>query len=151
MYWERKISLLKEQFPPSDFRDPFIDWSEILKKIEIPFIIKKNGNHPFKNWAKNIKSEQLLRTIPQQNIGEELEKLNPAQNYWVVFVMGDLTTGKQEVYDCKPDPLRLLLEGFPWSYFIVDKRYAWLAFFKRDHDKQEISIIKSGSSPTPFD
>ena len=38
MYWEEHIDLLKRKFGLKDFKVPFNDWKEILKRIESNFI-----------------------------------------------------------------------------------------------------------------
>jgi hypothetical protein len=151
MFWEEKIDLLKKNFSQTDFRDPFTEWLEILKKIESKFIIKNNANDHFTNWSSCLKNSILVKTIPTKYIPKEIQKLNRATNYYVVIVTGNSPTSKQLIYDCKPNSMEFLLSMAPGHFYIIDKKYKWLTFFKINPDNIEASILKSGVQETPFD
>jgi hypothetical protein len=151
MFWEEKIDRLKKIFPDSDFRNPFTDWSDILRTIEAKFIIKEDSAYHFTNWADRIKERTPVRTIPRQMIHEEIAKLDRGQNYWLVITTDDTPTAKHLVYDCKTNALEAILSMIAGDFYIVEKKYGWLAYFKKDSVNGRVEIIKSTGRETPFD
>lgn len=151
MYWQEKIDILKKKFPQTDFRNPFMDWPKILKKMEAKFIIKENTNFHFTNWAGRLKNKVLVKTIIHQSIYQEIKKLSPDTNYWVVIVYGDYPTSKHLVYDCKLNSLEALLGFTIGDFYIIDKKYNWLSYFKIDREKGKVSLFKTANSMTPFE
>ena len=147
--WEEKIDLLKNNFSSQEFQVPFVDWSNILKKIESKFIIKENGMCPLTNWTSNVKNRQFSQSIDRSELSGMLEKLDECQTYWFVTVMGDAPTSKQYVYGCNPKTILCLSSISSNDFFIVEKKLTWLAYFRRTEHK--IEIYKSGKAKTPFD
>lgn len=145
------IDYLNKKFPSTDFRDPFTDWSEIMKKIESKFIIKNSDDYHFSNWEDNIKSKTLIREVSQDEIYKEIEKLGINSNYWIVIVTDNSPTAKHLVYDSKINALSELISRFAMDFYIIDKKYTWLTFFKTDKEKKKTVIFKSGSTKNPFD
>ena len=150
MYWEEKLDHIKQHFSTSDFRDPFTEWSEILKKIEMNFIIKKDGKHTFCNWYKNIKHQQKIKVITPIQLTNELKNLMSDGNFWLVMVYGESATDKHLVYDCSLEPLLVLLPHL-FDFYIIGKKYEWLAYFCRQEIPGKLVIYRSGDRLTPFD
>jgi hypothetical protein len=145
------IDYLTKKFPPADFRDPFTEWPEIMKKIESRFIIKESGDYHFSNWEENLKNKILIRKIPRETVFEEIQKLDVNTNYWIVIVTNKFPTSKHLVYDCKLNAISELISRFSVDFFIIDKKYHWLSFFYVDRITNEIVMFKSGEEMTPFD
>jgi hypothetical protein len=151
MFWEEKIDLLKKKFSLADFRDPFTDWSDILKRIEAKFIINNDPNYRFVNWSDKIKGKTIIKTVSSLTIYQQLKQLDSDNNYWAVVVDGNSPTSRHLVYDCKSNSLAVLLSIFSGNFYIIDKKYDWLTYFEIDKEKNEVIIFKSGNVPTPFD
>lgn len=148
MYWEEKIDRLKKETDPSDFKVPFTDWSTILKKIEDKFVIKENSDFTFSNWDSRLKGKTQIKKILTANIDIELAAFDPKQNYWIVLTR-DKADFKNLVYDSKPTVIKILSELWDGDFYIVDKKYSWLIYFKRDNTDTE--VFKSGDFVTPLD
>lgn len=148
MYWEEKIDRLKKEVDPTDFKVPFTDWSTILKKIEDKFVIKENSDFPFSNWDNRLKEKKPINKILTANINDELNKLDSSQNYWMVLTK-DKPDFKNLVYDSKLTVIKILSGLWHGDFYIVDKKYNWLTYFKRDTIDTE--VFKSGDSVTPLD
>jgi hypothetical protein len=148
MYWEEKIDKLKKDTDPKDFRVPFTDWSTILKKIEDKYIVKENSNYTFSNWADRLKDKKKVKDLLTVNIDNELNNLDDYQNYWVVLT-GNKADSKNLVYDSKPKVIARLVGLWREDFYIVDKSYNWLIYFKNNADSTE--VYKSGDTVTPFD
>jgi hypothetical protein len=151
MFWEEKIDILKKKFSQADFRDPFTDWSDILKKIEAKFILNDDPNYRFVNWSDKIKNKTIIKTVLRPTIYQQIKQLDSNNNYWVVIIDGNSPTSKHLVYDCKTNSLESLLSIISGSFYIIDKKYSWLSYFETDKEKNEVTIIKSGNILTPFD
>jgi len=150
MFWDEKIEVLKKKFPQDQFRIPFSDWSDILKKIETKFL-KRSREYRFTYWSEYLKEKAPIRIIPRQEIGREIAKLSSRQNYWVIIACDNAPTTEHLVYDCKIDAAKALLSIAPADFYLGDKKYAWLAYFKVDCAENRISLINAGVTPTPFD
>jgi len=148
MFWEEKIERLKKETDPTDFKVPFTDWSTILKKIEDKFVIKDNSDFTFSNWDNRIKNKTKIKDILTTNIDNELDRLDPKENYWTVLTK-DKTDFKNLVYDSKPAVIKKLNGLWDGDFYMVDKKYNWLIYFKRD--KADTEVFKSGDSLTPLD
>ncbi|MGR3812243.1 DUF6756 family protein [Jiulongibacter sp. NS-SX5] len=148
MYWEEKIDKIKKESDPRNFKVPFTDWSIILKKIESKFVKKENSDFIFSNWDYRLKEKRHIKTILTASIDGELDRLDSSQNYWLVLTR-DKANFKNLVYDCKPTVIKILIELWKADFYIVDKRYTWLVYFKRHEADTE--IFKSGGLVTPFD
>lgn len=151
MNWEEKIDLLKTKFSPTDFKDHFLDWSNILRKIEAKFIIRDSSKYQFTNWSDNLKSKSTISTISHHEINDQLNKLDINVSYWVVIQAQNNPTAKHFIYECRPNSLELLISITSGDFYIIDKKYQWLTFFKIDYDNSRLEIFKSGSEHTPFD
>lgn len=151
MYWEEKIDLLKQKFTPTDFRVPFTDWAEVMKKIESRFIVKQDSNTHFNHWSENIKQRTLIKTFPALGLNNLLEQLKEDENYWAVALAGVSANSKHYIYDCKPKAIEALVSFTPHDFFIVDKKYQWFTYFQQDSTRGEINIYKSNGATTPFD
>ena len=149
MNWEEKIDILKKDFSPTDFRDPFTDCLDILKKIESKFIIKNNYN--FNNWSDNLKNKVLLRIVTLETSYQEIKCLDIKTNFWAVIINDNTPTARHLIYDCKINSLEVLLSFTLGDFCIIDKKYKWLTYFKVDRVKNEVIIFKSGDERTPFD
>ena len=148
MYWQEKIDRLKKETAPKDFKVPFTNWSTILKKIEDKFVIKGNFNLTFSNWDSRLKEKRPVRKILTANIDNELDKFDPNQNYWIVLARNQADF-KNLVYDSKPTGIKILSGLWDGDFYIVDKKYNWLTYFKRDTTETE--VFKSGDYVTPLD
>lgn len=151
MYWEEKIDRLKKDTDPNDFKVPFTDWSTILKKIEDKFVIKENSDYSdfvFSNWDSRLKEKRQIKKILTVNIAGECDKFDSNQNYWVVLTR-DKADFKNLVYDSKPTVMKTLIGLWGGDFYIVDKKYNWLTYFKRDDTDTE--VFKSGDLVTPLD
>jgi hypothetical protein len=148
MFWEEKIDGLKKETDAKDFKVPFTDWSTILKKIENKFIVLENSNYLFSNWADRLKNKTKIKEFLTVNSDQEIEKLDNDQNYWIVLTK-NRADSKSLVYDSKPKIIAKLVGLWDGDFYIVEKRYNWLAFFKRRQDDME--VFKSGDELTPWD
>jgi hypothetical protein len=148
MYWEEKIDRLKKETDPTDFKVPFTDWSTILKKIEDNFIIKENSDFIFSNWDSRLKEQRRIKKILTANIVGELDKFDSKQSYWIVLTR-DKADFKNLVYDSKPTVIKILSGLWDGDFYIVDKKYNWLTYFKRNNT--DIEVFKSGDFATPLD
>ena len=148
MYWEEKIDRLKKETDPTDFKVPFKDWSTILKKIEDKFIIKGSSDPTFSDWDSRLREKRKIKNILSANIKGELDKYDSNQNYWIVLAR-DKADFKNLVYDSKPIVIKILSGLWDGDFYIVDKKYNWLTYFKRDTTDTE--LFKSGDCVTPLD
>lgn len=151
MAWEEFIDGLTQTYPQEQFRVPYTAWAGIFRSIEESFIIKEWSQYIYTNWLGKVKRETPIKTIILQQLDNEVSKLENNTNYWVVIVFGNSRDSRQYVYDCQVNSMKVILERAPADFFIVDKRYNWLTYFKVDRDKSEVSISKSGDGQTPFD
>jgi len=148
MPWDEKIDKLKKETDPEDFKVPFTDWSTILKRIEDKFIIKENSSYVFSNWADRLKDKQKIKELKTVDLKAEVAKLTPDQNYWIVLT-GDNSTTKNLVYDSKPGVILKLLQLRDGDFYIGDKKYNWLTYFK--YNQTDIEVFRSGDQQTPWD
>jgi hypothetical protein len=151
MFWEEKIDRLKKKFSQADFNDPFMNWSDILKKTEARFIINHDPNERLVNWADKIKDKKCICTLAYSKIYQQIKKLDVNKNYWVMIVEGPYPTSRHLVYDCKSNAMEWLISIARGNFYIVDKKYAWFIYFESNQEKKEITLYKSGHEPTPFD
>jgi hypothetical protein len=151
MFNEEKLEYLKAKYAPTDFRVPFTDWTEILKKIESKYITKTDLNDHFTNWAGNLKNKTIVKTIARNEIQSEVSKLDVSKNYWVVLVTDTSPMAKHLVYDCKAISMIDLLSLATTDFYIIGKKYDWLTYFQFNHLAKEFSIFRSGPAQTPFE
>ena len=147
MYWEQKIDLIKKAFSESDFKDPYFKGSEVIEKI----LFKLHNC----TWAKFynaenrtvlIKNGKLFKTCTiTQLYLEELPRLLDKQiNIWLLFI--NVPQGKGfQIYDCK---YSAMMEALHYSsglrqqeFYIVEKKYNWLLYFKIDRDNDVVEIF----------
>ena len=145
MFWEEKIDLIAKKHGPDGFKNPFTAWPEILKNIEDRFIIKTYDS----NWEDNIKGRRELATIEIKELDTILSSLPNDANYWLVMMMGDYPTAKRLVYDCNTAALKDVVSLNKFDFYIVDKKYSWLIYFKCSGEK--IAMFKSGVGNSPLD
>ena len=150
MYLEEKIDQLTKQFNQLDFSVPFTGWVEVMKKIESRFIIKQNSNNHFCNWADNIKYKTTIKTLCFTNFNS-LAQLNENENYWIIVVIGNVPTSRHYIYNAKPKAIQALISLASYDFYIVDKKYHWLSYFRRDSVTNTITLYRSGDNRTPFD
>ena len=151
MFWEEKIDALKKNYSPDHFRVPFTEWSAVFAKIEAHFF---NGGHPtyqFRNWGERLLGRPVIRSLDRTDLREVINGLDPTTNYWAVIIFRDHPTAHQYLYDCRPDALLALLSMAPANFFIGDKKYRWLVYFRLDQKENTIALINVDGSPTPFD
>ena len=151
MFWEEKIERMKTKFTQNEFRVPFSDRSEIMKKMEARFVISSKPAYQNTNWSEGLKERVVLRKIAYEAIPPAISTLDPAANYWVVIVLGDASMAQQLIYDCKPAALVQLVAIAPGNFFIGDKKYRWLVYFNMNRPENTVTMIKAGSSSTPLD
>ncbi|SIO42693.1 DUF6756 family protein [Chitinophaga niabensis] len=144
MFWEEKIDLIAKKHGPDGFKNPFTAWPEILKNIEDKFIIRTYDS----NWEDNVKQKEELAIIEIKELNTLLSSL-PDKNYWLVMMMGDYPTAKRLIYDCNIAALKDLISLSKYDFYIVDKKYNWLTYFKCGTEK--ITLYKSGITNSPFD
>lgn len=146
MLWEEKIERLKKDLR-EDFRIPYVGWAQILSSIEKHFVIE-NPNFRFHSWDNRLKIKQEVKVILTTNIEVELGKLDPSQYYWMI--LSTMTPASRNfVYDTKVKGIQILQMHWEKDFYIVEKKYKWLAYFRRG--VQETAIFKAGNSATPFD
>lgn len=145
MFWEEKIDLIAKKHGPDGFKNPFTSWPEILKNIEDRFIIKTYDS----NWEDNIKRREELATIEVNELDTILSSFPDNANYWLVMMMGDYPTAKRLIYDCNTAALKDLIGLSKYSFYIADKKYNWLTYFRCNEGK--ITLYKSGITNSPFD
>ncbi|QJB31520.1 hypothetical protein HF324_09115 [Chitinophaga oryzae] len=100
------------------------------------------------NRAGLLKHGSLTRRCTlKQLYNEELPMLDNGRNYWVLFVKIPMGADFQ-VYDCRYQALRELIylsSGQDEREFcIVDKKYAWLLFFRINRPKDMVEIYHAG-------
>lgn len=151
MWWDEKIDILKREFPRDHFRVPFSDWSGILKKIETKFF-KHSREYRFTYWSESLNGKRPIRSISRLEVGKEIAKLTSEENYWVIIALSpNNPTTEHYVYDCKIDAVTALISIAPADFYLGDKKYEWLAYFKVDRAENRMVLINAGNSPTPFD
>lgn len=138
MFWEEKIDQLKKSTDPRDFRVPYSDGSGILKKIEDKFIVTSNSNYRFSNWAERIMSKTIVRNLLASDMTDEFENLAPNKNYWVVLSRDEVGS-KNLVYDCKPTVIDKLIKLWGRDFYVVDKKYSWLIYFRYNEGESKSS------------
>lgn len=150
--------MLKKKISTPDFKDPFTVGTSILKSIEKKFIATKdlardlnNLRQYHSNWADNIKHKMEIRSIDLNDHNSWLEKLEQDTNYWIVITSRFTPSAKHHVYDCKPSALITLIGNLQSDFFVVDKKYKWLLYFKVDEHTKTATIFKSGNTKTPFE
>ena len=147
MFREEHIDRLKREIESRDFRVPYIGGSAILKGIESTFVVKDNTNDRLSNWGGRIKNKHKIGTVRFAEFETELDKLNPQENYWLV--LSDIRpTTKNLVYDCKLHVMPNLVRLHGADFFLVEKKYRWLVYFKRD--ESTLDIFKSGPALSPW-
>lgn len=158
MYFEEHIERLKREFPSSDFRVPFTDATEVLRKIEKKFIKVKdiqtdlnNIGQYCSNWTENLKNKTELRNINIFQIEEYLNRLDKDKKYWTILARRNNSLTKHYIYDTKLNSMMALLNIRLDDFFIADKKYEWLICFQIDTEKQTSIMYKSGENKTPFD
>ncbi|MDX2302983.1 MAG: DUF6756 family protein [Microscillaceae bacterium] len=158
MYFEEHIERLKREFPSSDFRVPFTEATEVLKKIEKIFIKVKdihtdlnNTAQYCSNWTENLKNKTELKSINIFQIKEYLEGLDPNKKYWTILASKSNPSTKHYLYDTKVNSMIALLNLKLDDFFIADKKYEWLIYFHIDREQQNTTIYKSGNNKTPFE
>lgn len=149
MYWNEKIDLVKKKFP-DEFKDPFRAGPEIVKKIvTILFDCTMLNFIESENRAELLGHGTLIKRCSlKQLYSEELPRLDNGSNYWLFLFKIPMGSNFQ-VYDCKYQALRELVylsSGQDEQDFcIVDKKYAWLLFFKIDRLNNTVGIYNVGS------
>ena len=141
----------KKELFADHFRVPFTEWSAVFAKIEAHFF---NGGHPayqFRNWGERVLERPVFRSLDRTDLREVIIDLDPTTNYWAVIVSKDSPTAHQYLYDCRPDALLDLLSMAPASFFIGEKKYRWLVYFRVDQKENKIALINVDGSPTPLD
>jgi hypothetical protein len=158
MYFEEHIERLKREFPSSDFRVPFDDATEILKKIEKKFIRVKNVQTDLNNagqycnyWAENFKDKIELKKIGIAQLNECLKMLNGEKNYWMILANSENPAIKHHIYDVKLNSIHALLKVSLNDFFIVSKKFEWLIYFQIDKNDRVATIFKNRNHQTPFD
>jgi hypothetical protein len=147
MYWNEKIDLVKKKFP-GEFKDPFRAGPEIVKKIvTILFDCTMLNFIESENRAELLRHGTLIKRCSlKQFYNEELPRLDNGSNYWLFLFKIPMGSNFQ-VYDCKYQALRELVylsSGQDEQDFcIVDKKYAWLLFFKIDRPNDTVEQIKA--------
>ena len=92
--------------------------------------------------------KRQIKKILTANIDVELDKLDSNQNYWIVLTK-DKVDFKSLVYDTKPTLIKILSGLWDGDFCIVDKKYNWLTYFKRNNTNTE--IFRSGDFETRSD
>lgn len=151
MFWEEKIDHIKKQFAQDEFRVPFSNWSEIMKKIEARFVIGAKPAYQHTNWSEGLKKGILLGKIAGGAIGALISQLDPTTNYWAIIVLGNASMAEQLIYDCKPGAMEHLIAIAPADFYIVDIKYRWLVYFNVNREENMVTLLKAGDFPTPFD
>jgi len=158
MYFEEHIERLKREIPNTDFRVPFTEATEVLKKIEKKFIKVKdlqtdlnNIGQYCSNWTENIKNKTELKIIDIFQIKEYLDRLDQDKKYWTIIASRNHPLTKHYIYETKLNSMVALLNIRLDDFFIADKKYEWLVLFQIDIENQRSTIYKSGNNKTPFD
>jgi hypothetical protein len=151
MFWQEKVDRLKKWFSPTDFRVPFTDGSSILKNMEARFVISAKPQYQRTNWAEGLKDPIVIITLEMEDVFAAISALDRATNYWVVVVLGEASMAERLVYDCRPAAMGRLTAIAPGDFFIGDKQYGWLVYFKCDLVENTVTLIKAGNFVTPFE
>lgn len=152
MYWSEKIDLIKKKFPVTDFKDPYRDGTQIIEKIIVKLFESTWLNFSqAENKATLLKQGEIVKCCTvKQLFNEELPKLKRDLNYWLLMLTLPIDSG-YKVYDCKYDSIRELLDlssgQTKQEFCIVDKKYAWLLYFKIDRIVDTVDIFSIGSRP----
>ena len=154
MGWESMIDGLAKHYP-GQFHVPFTTFRDIFRKIEEKFIVKEWSQYMYTNWLGSLKKETKIKAILLPELDNEIATLDSINNYWVVVVFGQDQRARQYVYDCHVDSMKYLISYFirntSGDFFIVDKKYNWITYFKVDYNNKEVSLFKSGDTQTPFE
>ncbi|MCF6404830.1 hypothetical protein L3C95_18165 [Chitinophaga filiformis] len=151
MYWNEKLDLVKRNFPDG-FKDPFRAGPEVVKKI-VTILFKSTLLNFIEsdNRAGLLKHGSLTRRCSlKQLYDEELPRLDNGHNYWLLLVSTPMGPNFQ-VYDCKYPALNDLVylsSGQEQREFcIVDKKYAWLLFYKINRSNNIVEIYNAKRLP----
>lgn len=137
MYWEGKIDLLKQHFPPEEFRVPFSDSREIIQKIKSRFVNDAPW-HPNKLWSVSLKGKTRVTYLPFEQVRDYLLALDDGPVYWVVVIRA----GIQYVYHANEAATLHLAAMSQGDFFVVDKKYKWMLFFERAKDGYEVYTVE---------
>lgn len=158
MFIEEKIEWIKRSYSSVDFKIPYTQATSVLKSIERAFIHAKDPAADPDNliqnqnqWPANIREMQKIKSIDMWDHSEWLAKLDSNTSYWTVLTGGRLSSTRHMIYDCKPNALTSLYFLTRNNFFIVDKKYNWLAYFEIDKDNNTATLYKGGIGPTPFE
>lgn len=151
MFFEDYIANLHSKYGGTDFHRLYNSWSSIMNTIEYKFILHNDPNLHFQNWVNNIKDPVTLGVSPDGKFHEVLDCLMQESMYYIVLLTDSAPTAKQYIYEAKPFLVPYLYARITGAFFIVEKKLQWFVCLKRDVQKNEITVVKSGTNNTPFD
>jgi hypothetical protein len=145
MFWNEKIELIKKQFSVEGFKDPFSMGTEIIEKIARKLHGTSRQNFENESHKESlIQNEFLLKKCSIEAFHkEELPNLSLKRNFWVLLPSVPMGADMR-IYDCKYEALRVLLSLWAGQesqdFYIIDKKYAWLFYFKIDSINDIVEI-----------
>jgi hypothetical protein len=91
-----------------------------------------------------ISEQQQQTQLERDDVFAAISALDRATNFWVVVVLGEASMAERFVYDCRPTTMGRLTAIAPGDFFIGDKKYGWLVYFKCDRVENTVTLIKAG-------
>lgn len=156
MWFHEHLDRLTKYYSQKDLSVPFINANSILKKIESRFIYQKRVvddlnalTHHHNYWFNDMKRKVEVTSLAYGHIYDWIERLDMDTNYWMVITFGEAS--KHMVFNCKPWAMASLYAVSGSDFFVIDKKYKWLACFDADVERQEFVFYRSGDALTDFE
>jgi len=158
MWFHEHLARLKKYYSSKELRVPFVDGQSILKKIERHFIhqhrvvddVTKFRYHYYeRRWSCDMKRKVRVDNFPMGNIYDWIDRLDKDTNYWMVLAFGE--TKENQVFDCKPKAMQSLYSISRIDFFVIHKKYQWLAYFGHDKENDQFVFYRSGDTLTEFE
>lgn len=148
MFWQEKIQVIKSRFPSSHFKDPFRHGNGIIENILLRLL-----NTSWLNFHNSTNKAELLpestpRLLPLAYLyTEALLEIEDEKNYWLLLVHVPLASDFR-VYECRKIAMKALLSQCTpepiREFYIVDKKYKWLRYFRADKMKGVVEVYAKG-------
>lgn len=148
MYWPEKLDILKKKYTSSEFKDMFREGGNVIEKI-----IRKFHNATYLTFVGSddrqslLKNCELIKETTILGVDNYLDELEDNTNYWLLLVKTPMGNDFQ-VYDCRKAPLfdlYYLSSIKEQEFYIVDKKYKWLLYFRINRYENNACIYRSNN------
>lgn len=148
MYWPEKLDILKKKYSSTEFKDMFREGGNVIEKIIRKFhnatYLTFTGSHDRQSLLKNC---ELVKETTILGVDSYLDELEDNTNYWLLLVKTPMGNDLQ-VYDCRKEPLfdlYYLSSIKEQEFYIVDKKYKWLLYFRINRYENNACIYRSNN------